>query len=91
MQLGGSIKDFNKCYDSTRNSRSLILNCIEFKAFNSQNFRLDFNRNPSLDAPIVLETFETEPELIKSTEMLTNSQKTVKKKDSMLASVLSLN
>ena len=92
FQLYGSIKDFNECYENTKNSRSLILNCMEFFAFNSQNFRLDFTRNPSQDIPILFETVDTEPDLIKSTKMLTNSQRSVRtEKNSMEASVISLN
>ena len=92
LQLYGSIQDFNECYENTKNSRSLILNCMEFIAFNSQNFRLDFNRNPSQDIPILFEYVDTEPDLIKSTKMLTNSQRSVRtEKNSMEASVISLN
>ena len=92
LQLYGSIQDFNECYENIKNSRSLILNCMEFIAFNSQNFRLDFNRNPSQDIPILFEYVDTEPDLIKSTKMLTNSQRSVRtEKNSMEASVISLN
>ena len=70
-----TVDDLLACYDRTYFSRSLILNCIdkEFIAFQG-NFKLDFNRKPDGDEPLIESVYEEPPELIKSSKLLLSTK-----------------